>query len=97
MKPYRLVEAVQRDLNEIWEYIARESVDDANRILDEFDADCTRLAAFPGLGKIRTDFTDKPFRFWPFYSYFIIYRLETQPLEIVRVLSGYRNIADLSV
>lgn len=97
MKLYCLVEDVQKDLNEIWEYIARESIDDANRILNEFDAHCTRLASFPALGKIRIDFTDKPFRFWPFYSYFIIYRPETKPLEIVRVLSGYRDIADLSV
>jgi hypothetical protein len=28
-------------------------------------------------------------------SYLIIYRPEVQPIQIVRVLSGYRDIADL--
>jgi hypothetical protein len=32
---------------------------------------------------------------WPVHSYLVIYRPEIQPLQIVRVLSGYRDIGAL--
>jgi plasmid stabilization system protein ParE len=49
----------------------------------------------PGLGHERPDLTNQPVRFFPIYSYLVIYRPETKPLEIVRVLSGYRDLASL--
>lgn len=51
--------------------------------------------ADPGLGHLREDLTDEPLRFWPVHSYLIIYRPGRTPLQIVRVLSGYRDIRDL--
>jgi len=51
------------------------------------------LASNPGLGHTRRDLTSKPVRFWPVYSYLIIYDAETQPLEVIRILSGYRDVA----
>lgn len=56
----------------------------------EIFAACQRLAQMPGMG-LREDLTDEPLRFWPVYSYLIIYRPETQPLEIVRILHGARS------
>lgn len=53
------------------------------------------LARNPELGHIRRDLTSKLVRFWPVYSYLIIYDPATQPLEIVRILSGYRDVAAL--
>jgi antitoxin ParD1/3/4/toxin ParE1/3/4 len=51
-----------------------------------------RLAEAPGLGHLRDDLTDEPLRFWAVYSYLIVYRPETDPLEIVRVLHGARDV-----
>jgi antitoxin ParD1/3/4/toxin ParE1/3/4 len=51
-----------------------------------------RLAQTPGMGHLREDLADEPLRFWPVYSYLIIYRPETDPLEIVRVLHGARDV-----
>jgi plasmid stabilization system protein ParE len=54
-----------------------------------------RLADLPGLGHVRDDLIDETLRVWTVHSYLVIYRPETRPLQIVRVLSGYRDIATL--
>jgi len=42
------------------------------------------VASFPGLGPSRKDLTDEPLRFWSVYSYLIVYRPETKPLQVIR-------------
>lgn len=54
-----------------------------------------RLADHPGLGHIRDDLADETLKVWPVHSYLVIYRPATTPLQVVRVLSGYRDIAAL--
>ena len=82
------------DLLEIWEFIARDNLDAADRVEQDrtsrFDARPQSETRPP-----RRDLTSKPVRFWPIYSYLIIYDPATQPLEIVRILSGYRDVASL--
>lgn len=53
------------------------------------------LATQPELGHRRKDLTSKPVRFWCVYSYLIVYDPATRPLEVVRILSGYRDITEL--
>lgn len=53
------------------------------------------LAERPGIGRLREDLADEPLRIWPVYSYLIIYRPETRPLQIIRIVSGYRDLFDL--
>jgi plasmid stabilization system protein ParE len=80
------------DLNEIWEYIAADNVDAADRwiakLFDTFEA----LARTPGMGHRRADLTEFPVLFWPVGSYLIIYRAEHRPVEIVAVTQGSRDI-----
>jgi len=83
------------DLLEIWEHIAQDNLDATDRVEQEIERAISMLARNPALGHIRRDLTSKPVRFWPIYSYLIICDPATQPLEIVRVLSGYRDIAAL--
>jgi plasmid stabilization system protein ParE len=83
------------DLLEIWEHIARDNLDAADRVEQEIGQAVSLLARNPGLGHLRRDLTTKPVRFWPIYSYLIIYDPATQPLEIVRILSGYRDVVAL--
>jgi toxin ParE1/3/4 len=54
-----------------------------------------KLAEFPQLGHIRDDLTDLPVKFWPVYSYLIVYNPKSDPLEIVRVLSGALDIPEI--
>ncbi len=47
------------------------------------------------MGHLRQDLADEPLRFWAVYSYLIIYREDSDPLEIVRVLHGARDVKSL--
>ena len=44
-------------------------------------------------GHRRRDLTSAEVRFFPVYSYLIVYRPETKPLEIVTILHGRRDVA----
>jgi plasmid stabilization system protein ParE len=83
------------DLREIRDYIARDSTSAARRVLADLRVAMRRLAEMPEIGHVRQDLADEPLRFWPAYSYLIIYRPDSRPLEVVRILSSYRDIAEL--
>jgi antitoxin ParD1/3/4/toxin ParE1/3/4 len=51
-----------------------------------------RLAEMPEIGHSRKDLANEPLRFWPVYSYLVIYRPEARPLQVVRVLHGSRDV-----
>lgn len=51
-----------------------------------------RLADVPGLGHVRDDLGDTSLRAWTVHRYVIIYQPDAEPLTIVRVLSGYRDM-----
>ncbi|MBN9413431.1 MAG: type II toxin-antitoxin system RelE/ParE family toxin [Candidatus Paracaedimonas acanthamoebae] len=87
--------AAKQDLLEIWEYIAEESTVTALKVLSTIEQKCHMLSEHPNLGHRRTDLTKHPVLFWPVYNYLIIYKQDTRPLEIVRILSGYRNLIEL--
>ena len=76
MSDYILGPDADLDLDDIWEYIAADSVDAADRwikkLFDAFDA----IARNPGIGHKREDLTAYPVLFWPVGSYLIIYRAE---------------------
>jgi antitoxin ParD1/3/4/toxin ParE1/3/4 len=95
MNAFKLAPEAFRDIEEIWEFIADDNLDAADRVREEIFTACEKLAAIPGMGHLRTDLADEPLRFWPVYSYLIIYRPDAKPLEIVRVLHGARDVARL--
>lgn len=84
-----------RDLGEIWDFIARDSIDTADRVADEIEAEFRKLADMPRQGHERPD-VDKPrLRFWGIYSYVIAYEFDEFELRIVRIVSGYRDFRTL--
>jgi plasmid stabilization system protein ParE len=93
MKSYRLTPAAENDLFEIWACIAANNIEAADRVEAEiFDA-CARLAERPHLGHLRRDLTDKPVRFFPVRgTYLIVYDPATEPLEVIRILHGARDV-----
>ena|SRR5713101_876767 len=80
------------DLTEIYEYIAQDSLDAAERVRLKLVEAMRGLARMPGKGHRRPDLTSHSVLFWPVRNYLVIYRPETQPLEVVAVLHGKRNI-----
>lgn len=93
MSNYVLSVDADLDLDDIWDYIATDSFDAADRwigkLFDAFDA----LGRFPGMGHKRDDLTDHPILFWPVGQYIILYRTSPDKLvEIVAVTQGARDI-----
>ena len=83
------------DLRDIYEYIAAKDSAAARRVLEDLRTAMHRLADHPGLGHLRDDLADEALRVWTVHSYLVIYRPDARPLQVVRVLSGYRDIAVL--
>jgi len=50
------------------------------------------LARTPGIGHSREELADKETRFFLVYSYLIVYRSGTKPLQIIRVLHASRDV-----
>jgi plasmid stabilization system protein ParE len=94
-KTFILSPAARDDLIDIHQYIALESFKTATTVLNEIERAIKKLSQFPNIGHTRTDLTELPVSFWPVYNYLIIYKQESNPLEIVRVLSGYRNLINI--
>jgi len=91
---YFLSPAARQDLVEIWQYVAEDNVSAADQLLTKLETAVRRLAERPRLGHRRPDLTDQKVLFWPVGSLLVIYR-DPAPIEIVRVLSGYRDVAEI--
>ncbi len=93
MSRFRLSPEARHDLREILAYIGGDSIDVAERVRQELLSNCRRLAQNPRVGHLRVDLTSREdVLFWPVYSYLIVYRPGTRPLDILRVLHGKRNV-----
>lgn len=97
MSGYVFTPQARKDLISIWEYIAQERAGVADRVVGEIRKAASALAEMPGMGRLREDLADEPLRIWPAYSYLLIYRPETRPLQIIRIVSGYRDLFALDL
>ena len=62
------------DLEAIWDYIARDSIDAADRWIAKLFEAFEALGQNPGMGHKREDLTRLPILFWPVGAYLVIYR-----------------------
>ena len=46
-------------------------------------------------GHCRKDLTDEQLKFFPIYSYLVVYRFDTKPLQIVAIVHGGRDLEQL--
>jgi len=93
---FRLSPEARQDIKDIWSYISRDSIEAAPLVREVLRDNCRRLAKHPDIGHRRGDLTAREdVRFWPVYSYLIIYRPHTRPLEILRVLHGKRDVKSI--
>ena len=53
------------------------------------------LAANPGAGHSREDLTPLPVKFWPVFSYLIVYDPKLKPIGIARIVQGNRDLRAL--
>ncbi len=92
MANYVINPEADHDLDDIWEYIALDDIEAADRwdakLRDAFDV----LGRSPRAGHTRKDLTDEAVLFWPVGRYLIVYRPHEQGAEILAVTQGSRDI-----
>jgi toxin ParE1/3/4 len=81
----------EADLYDIWWYIAQDNPKAADGLLDKIEERCTMLARCPEMGASRDELMDG-LRSLPVGNYVIFYLPINHGIEIVRVLSGMRDI-----
>jgi toxin ParE1/3/4 len=91
---YVLSPETKEDIRETRDYLASPGGTRLARyVLQEITASFRLLASHPEAGHLRQDLTPLPVKFWPAFSYLIVYDPAARPLAIVRVLHGSQNVA----
>ncbi|MFT5142831.1 MAG: toxin ParE1/3/4 [Rhodothermales bacterium] len=82
------------DLFEIWDYIATDSVVQADKMSDALDGLLSLLAENPEMGRDRSEL-EPGLRSFPTGHYVIFYNAVQGGIEVLRVLHGARDIPDI--
>lgn len=88
MSKYVIGPEARADLNDIWEYIAQDDCDAADRWAAKLREAIEFLARTPGAGHARKDLTELSVLFWPVGAYLVIYRTNNGIVEIAAVTQG---------
>ena len=81
----------EADLDEIWWHIAQDNADNADALLDKIEERCLVLAQFPFMGVSRDELMPS-LRSISVGNYMIFYLPIEEGIDVVRVLSGIRDI-----
>lgn len=96
MKRFTLTRPAERDLDVIKDYLAAQAgAHVARRVLSEIRSAIRFLATDPLAGHRREDLTARPLRFWPLYHYLIVYDPASQPITVLRILHGMRDVEQI--
>ncbi len=90
---YVLAPQAALDLAGIWRYIEQQSSKTAaNQVETAILDKILFLVANPGAGHRRQDLTPEDVKFLAVYSFLIVYRPETKPLQVVSIIHGRRDV-----
>jgi toxin ParE1/3/4 len=95
VRRFVLTHVAQADIRDILDFLKTESPAATVRVRSVPREAMRLLAERPGIGHLRTDLADETVRFWPVFSYLVIYRPDIKPIQIVRVLHGKRDVRRL--
>lgn len=96
MIPYLLSKDAREDLNEIWDWIAADNEQAADKLAQEILAACEHVGNHPALGRERPEWVRIPFRFFLVRrNYWIVYNPDRGPVEILRILHAARDIPNV--
>lgn len=85
-------QAAQADLSEIWHHGATNwGLEQADRYVDGLFALFGLLAEFPEMARERAAFLP-PVRIHPSGAHLVIYRLEGQGVEVIRILHAHQKL-----
>ena len=80
-----------QDLQDIHDYLFANNPDTADKFLDSITQKFDMLTNFPNMGRKRDELLTA-LRSFPVDDYLIFYRQIEEEIEIVRVVSGYRDL-----
>ncbi|MCK5057639.1 MAG: type II toxin-antitoxin system RelE/ParE family toxin [Candidatus Aminicenantes bacterium] len=86
-------EPALNDMEEIRDYISRDSKFYAKRLIDNIFSSIEKLSDFPEIGRYVPEIKDKNIREIFFYPYRIIYRIEDEYVLILSVIHGARDLS----
>jgi toxin ParE1/3/4 len=94
-RQFRLTEPAIEDIEQIADYIARQSgFDRAEHFLSRLNGKFAKIAQFSNLGQQRDEILPG-LRSFPIDNYLILYMPIGQNIDIIRVVSGYRDLSAL--
>jgi toxin ParE1/3/4 len=91
MAEFQRTSQANHDLQEIWDYIAEDSMESADRIVEEIEEKCALLADFPSMGHNCEELVEK-LRSFPVRDYILFYQPLANGIVLVRVIHGARDI-----
>jgi toxin ParE1/3/4 len=94
---YRVAAAAEKDLDNIWDYLADKNLGAAARFLQKVGKTLSLLASNPQMGRPRFELLEN-LRSFPMGKYVVFYRPVEEDdvsVEIVRILHGARDIPAL--
>lgn len=94
MKRYIINIVASQDLAAISDYFYTHNIEAGERFLQEFSRKCKQLANFPSLGRSYADI-EPDLRGIPLETYIIFYKVIEDGIEIMRVVSGMRDLPAL--
>jgi toxin ParE1/3/4 len=91
---YSFTDNAIRDLDSICDLITIDNPNAASNLFDDIREQCVRVARFPFSGK-KYDRIKPNLRGFIVKSYIIFYTVEGENILIIRVVNGYRDLADV--
>lgn len=90
---YRFTQSANLDINVIWESIAEDNLQAADRVVSAVYEHVRLLVKFPRAGHLREDLAgQRSLLFSPVGNYIVAYREERQELIVIAVLHAARDI-----
>ncbi|MDJ1170675.1 type II toxin-antitoxin system RelE/ParE family toxin [Roseofilum sp. BLCC_M154] len=96
MKRYSISQEAIKDLDEISDYLANFSIEAGERFIQKFTDKCRKLVTFPNMGKNYQEIMPN-LKGMIVDDYIVFYLIKLEEVEIVRVVSGYRNLESVFV
>ena len=93
---FKLTESATQDIEEIADYLSQQSgFDRAERFVRRLNDQFSKIAQFPHIGRSRNEISEGIRSFPVDNSYLILYISAGPSVEILRVVSSYRDLKQL--
>jgi toxin ParE1/3/4 len=94
MTIYRISPSATQDLKHIADYFFTRNIEAGEALFQEFDLKCRNLVNFPKIGRSYR-YLCSGLRGLPLRGYIILYQVKGGTIEILRVVSGNRDLEAL--